>query len=244
LTPFEACAWAEVHRLGGSPVEFRRIRGHPAFAIDPTGTFGEWDEEIGAVPDWFVQGREFTARFLKFWRETISWLARYRERLNDDDCPVILAWATESARLAPEEAPFSWRGRTPRGCLRHAALEGESWKIPYRNIRWPSKGWNWDWRPSPEDRWSVRELTTGKALYGEGARMGHCVGLYADRCFAGQSSIFSLEYCDEPCLTIEVSPLHRVVVQMRGRGNRPPREEEKAVIERWNAEVLLSNRFL
>jgi len=238
FTPFEACAWAEVHRLGGTPVEFHRIRAHPAFAIDLTEPFGEWDAEFGALPDWFVHGREFTARFLKFWRETIPWLARHRDHLDDDDCPVILAWAAERARLAPDVAPFSWRGRTPRGCLRHAAQFAGNLRFPYRNLRWKSKGWDWEWRPAPDDAWSIRELTTEKALHEEGARMAHCVPLYSDPCFAGQSSIFSLAHRGEPCLTIEVSPLHGNVVQLRGFRNRSPNEEESAIVERWNAEVL------
>jgi PcfJ-like protein len=242
FTPFEACAWAEVHRLGGTPVEFHRIRAHPAFAIDLTEPFGEWDAEFGALPDWFVHGREFTARFLKFWRETIPWLARHRDHLDDDDCPVILAWAAERARVAPEGAPFSWRGRTPCSCLRHAALAGGNLQFPYRNLRWRSKGWNWELRSDPENIWSIRELTSEKALHEEGARMGHCVALYADRCFAGQSSIFSLAHRGEPCLTIEVSPVHRHLAQLRGFRNRLPSAEESAIVERWTAEILRAQK--
>jgi hypothetical protein len=68
-----ACLWAEVRRLGGSDIDFRRIQSVPGYAIDPTDV---------AVPD----------SFYLHWCEVLKWLMRHTNQISDEEAIVFLEY--------------------------------------------------------------------------------------------------------------------------------------------------------
>ncbi len=101
---------------------------------------------------------------------------------------------------------------------------------------------DWEWAPSSKDakakgeRFVVRQLKRADELVTESRELRHCVSTYAGKCIAGKASIWSLRRCTKDridrLLTIEVDPQDRAV-QVRGFGNRPARDDERQVVERW-----------
>lgn len=86
-------------------------------------------------------------------------------------------------------------------------------------------------------------LVSSKQLHIEGAEMEHCVRLYASRCTAGQSRIFSIRgHSRTNTATLELCPSERdglwYISQNKGRKNRPPsaaaRRMGEYVLARWN----------
>lgn len=84
----------------------------------------------------------------------------------------------------------------------------------------------------------IVEITTNTDLSKEGRDLSHCVGSYSRRCSDGNSFIFSLrkkEYTEKQVkslLTIEVTKDKRIV-QIRGKKNRLPDNNEKNIINKW-----------
>jgi hypothetical protein len=83
----------------------------------------------------------------------------------------------------------------------------------------------------------VTQLRTAADLVAETGATHHCVASYAAKCVAGHASIWSLRRRaaghTERLLTIELDRQHRVI-QVRGFANRPPRAEERKLLERWD----------
>ncbi|MEO2003321.1 MAG: PcfJ domain-containing protein, partial [Candidatus Poribacteria bacterium] len=76
-------------------------------------------------------------------------------------------------------------------------------------------------------RWTIRELTTMRALNLEGKAMRHCVASYARSCRAGSKSVWSLEATNDEgtsrrVMTISVKTTTRMVTQARGKSNAHP----------------------
>lgn len=70
------------------------------------------------------------------------------------------------------------------------------------------------------------EVFSKECLDSEGKRMGHCVGSYASRVEGGGTKIFSLrDKKNEPHITIEFDTDDGVILQIKGKQNRPPVEE-------------------
>ena len=106
-------------------------------------------------------------------------------------------------------------------------------------------------------RWTIRELTTMRALNLEGKAMRHCVGTYARSCRAGSKSVWSLEATNDEgtsrrVMTISVKTTSRIVTQARGKSNAHPlgghrsewhrtrlREGYK-VLRRWAADAEIT----
>ncbi len=104
-SPVVACIFAEVTRLGGSEVDFRRIIRNPAFVVDPTATYTESyvDES-----------------YSNFWEDTVRWLGRHRDAFSDEQSDLILAWAMHEyteRRNAARLNSFSWKRRGLRSVL-------------------------------------------------------------------------------------------------------------------------------
>jgi hypothetical protein len=216
LTPLESCMWAEVFRLGGSATEFQRLREHPNYMWDPTDT------------------RERDTRWQSFWRDTVRWLTRHREELTDEMCHLILMW---SSRMWHEQ--FSLRNHTPQTAYEAAQRFVEMQSRP-SDAKWPGHGYDWEFLDENDNVWSFRELTSGRQLLQEGREMHHCVQSYAERCLTGLDSIFSLSLNARRCLTIQVNPTRKNIVQARGLCNRRPTPEEDFVMGLWGKEVLNS----
>ena len=215
LTPLESCVWAEVIRLGGSATEFQRLREHPNYMWDPTAK------------------HETDVRWQNFWRDTVRWLTRHREELTDEMCHPILTWF--SAMWRNEQ--FTLRNHSPQtaheAAQRFAAMQSRPW-----DAKWPGHGWDWKFPDENDDVWSFRELTSGRQLLQEGREMHHCVQSYTERCSTGLDSIFSLSLNARRCLTIQVNPTRKNIVQARGACNRRPTPEEDLVLGAWQRKVL------
>jgi hypothetical protein len=75
--------------------------------------------------------------------------------------------------------------------------------------------------------WRIVELTDTLSLAEEGRALRHCVRSYADACYKGTTSIWSLRltFSDNPTprrlLTIQVNNQRRSLVQVRGNCNQP-----------------------
>lgn len=84
--------------------------------------------------------------------------------------------------------------------------------------------------------YTIKELKTSEQLRDEGKALSHCVGSYASSCYHGRCFIFSLvkreNFNEKRLITIEVDS-NRRIVQIRGKFNRFPKENEKNIIERW-----------
>ena len=68
--------------------------------------------------------------------------------------------------------------------------------------------------------------------------MRHCVRIYDRRCHQGDSAIFSVRADDKRVLTLELTPRTRRIAQVHGKCNRDPSTGERALVERWLAEVV------
>jgi hypothetical protein len=216
-SPVEACLFAEVKRLGGAEIDFRRICQNPAFVFDPT--------EMATV-----------SSYRRFWQETVRWLITNRNAITDQESTLILVWAmhehTEAERL-PERS-FSWRGRTVRAVLTQSARYNRQTSGTGVDLSWASHGWDWVREEKrPDQKWSFTELTSSKELACEGHALNHCVGGYTGLCVSGGSAIVSLKHNDKPLMTIEINPKTKQVVQARGAYNRPAKPNEKRLINQW-----------
>ena len=139
---------------------------------------------------------------------------------------------------------FSMKGRTVQSMLRlmqewHRSLgEGGaslSWaRSPFEPLLFEE--------PSRDDsemprRWQMMELINSAQLRREGAALHHCVASYADRCYRGNSSIWSLRFWQAEkinhVLTVEVDPRRRTVIQARGRANRAASGRPLRLLQDW-----------
>jgi hypothetical protein len=225
VSPTLACLHAEVMRLGGTKVDFDRLIRNRWFVLDPT--------EYSA-----------NATHGAFWRDTVRWMSRHRDELTEDDASLVLDWAlheyTEGERI---DAPvFSWRGRSARAAVargrQYQAEIQARWPFAAGpDLQWRARGWSWQIERTATEQWSFVELTSTADLRDEGRALRHCVATYSARCAAGHSAIVSARRNDEPCLTIELAPRTRKIVQIRGAGNREATPDERQVIAFWQEDI-------
>ena len=229
LAPMEACMWAEVMRLGGTPTEFERLKRSGSYVWDPT------------IPPATVEGVN-DGGYVAFWRETVLWLIQHRAELTEPMVEVILDWAvhrrTEERRGQPR---FSWKGRSPAQA-HQAGLEyrrqQERPACPnYLALTWEACHWDWEHKTEEVATWSIQELTSGQALFEEGMALRHCVAGYAPRCVSGYCRIFSLRLNGERQLTLEVAPDTGAIFQARGTCNRRAQRREEEVLRLWLQEI-------
>ncbi len=220
-TPAEACAFAEIRRMGGSPIDCRRILSNPAFVMDTTeASAGESSAE--------------------FWEATVRWMIAHSKALTDEQSEMVLAWAmheyTEAERNG--EGEFSLKGRGRRTALEQSLAYQDRLTRPWSFYHWRGRGWGWrPTEPALED-WSFVELTSGKELFLEGQALHHCVASYAARCAEGHSAIVSVRFQDERRVTVEIHPASRQVVQAKGMCNRQVSRDEQQLIHRWLESVV------
>lgn len=233
LTAVEACMWFEVARLGGSRADLDRLRQNPAYVIDPT------EGPVSVIGPQLERAPEEAARIERareFWHDTVAWIVRWREELTDASASAILEWAmhlhAESNRwMAAPSAGFSWRGRTPASAHEAAIDYLRIRDTPHADLVWRARGL--EWQSDADEAWTIRELTSSKALAEESRAMHHCVASYAYRCARGLAAIFSLCAGGVRRITIELDPFTHRVVQARGVCNRATTHEEQTMISRW-----------
>jgi len=220
-SPTEACAFAQVMRLGGSAIDCRRILQNPAFVVDTTQASGSESRS-------------------EFWEATVRWVIAHGTALTDEQCEIILSWAMHEYTEAERRGalPFSWKGRGLRGVLQRSFDHQRQLERPWSCYSWQRHGW--DWRPSDSalDGWSFVELASGEELFREGQAMRHCVSGYAAYCAAGRSAIVSVRFNDARRLTVEIVPATGRVVQAKGACNRPANSDEQSAIRCWLETVV------
>ena len=147
--------------------------------------------------------------------------------------------------IDPPQPNFSMRGRTPRKLLQQV----NDW---HRQLGRERRQKNLEWERSDigelhlevgnveKNRiinWRIRELLSTEELIDEGRALNHCVYSYADSCFNGKTSVWSMESEDEgireKVLTIEISLEENLVRQVRGKRNRLPTLKEKNMLMKW-----------
>jgi hypothetical protein len=146
--------------------------------------------------------------------------------------------------IDPPQPAFSMKGRTVQSMLRlmrdwHQSLGGGSaafsWiRSPFEPLLFEEQSQDSSERPR---RWQMMELTNSAQLRSEGAALHHCVASYADRCYRGTSSIWSLRLWQSEkvhhVLTVEVDPRRRAVIQVRGRANRAASGKSLRLLQDW-----------
>ena len=156
----------------------------------------------------------------------------------------------------PPQPNFSMKGRTAEALLRQVAeWHGELSKDKKeRYVQWdPREDIN------PLDRqegtaekknmkvWAIKEITNNKILRQEGRAMRHCVASYVGSCTSGRCSIWSMTVENmgglERCVTIEVDNRSKTIVQVRGKNNRLPTQQEKRIVGLWCTENGLKSRY-
>ncbi len=153
------------------------------------------------------------------------------------------------------EPNFSMKGRTPETLLRqvnrwHGRLRSSnavqvcSWTPSYIQPFSLREGVEVNADTSAKfKRWTIRELLSSASLVAEGRQLSHCVASYARSCASGHSSIWTMEMENHAglskLLTIEVHLRSRTIVQIRGKRNRLPTQQEVGIIQRWAAEASL-----
>jgi hypothetical protein len=144
---------------------------------------------------------------------------------------------------SPQPA-FSMKGRTVQSILRlmrewHKSLGAGSASLSW--VRSPLEPLLVE-ELSPDGsevsrRWQMMELINSAQLRREGAALHHCVASYADRCYRGVSSIWSLRFRQAErihhVLTVEVDPKRRAVIQARGRANRAASGRPLRLLQDW-----------
>ncbi len=87
-----------------------------------------------------------------------------------------------------------------------------------------------------------KELTNSYELYLDGLKKHHCVSIYKDQCKSGKSSIWVITPNNENYdngLTLEV--VNKEVIQVAGKYNRTPTEEETEIIKLFSSKEGLRN---
>ena len=195
---------------------------------------------------------------LAFWREVAQFFcANPLLRAEIDDLCDFLAWKRARDRR------FSVKGRTTASlsrlmrewhrdlaaiarieeAQRRAERAARPWVERAEGGRWQGAPLDdWSWRPvskeakARREEYAVRQLVTATQLVEETRAMHHCVSSYAQKCIAGNASIWSLvrreQGREQRLLTIEVDRHHRAV-QVRGFANRPATPGECEVLTRW-----------
>ena len=146
----------------------------------------------------------------------------------------------------PSQPGFSLRGRTMSSVL----SQTQAWHRGLALLRRHAGNsldfsTRWDGLPVPdyvggdENRVRITQLTTFGQLVEEGRTLQHCVASYVESCRRGRCGIFGLTFEGRPAITLEVSA-ERVVVQARGRHNRPLAADERHWVGRWLTEAKLA----
>lgn len=172
------------------------------------------------------------------WRGVIAWLARCRDEID-------LAWITPIVNhIQAAATPPRLTGRPFEAVRREVALAAEAtppWqpRSP-QPARWTRSPWREATFLEGDEVWRLVELTSSEQLRIEGRKLKHCVAVYASRCCAGASRIWSLRQArpaadDASVLTIEVDPRSATVVQLRGMLNRFATGRPLALVRRWAA---------
>jgi hypothetical protein len=218
---------AEIYRLGGLEVEYRRLHNGPIFL------------EMSSWTTAHPYGRHRQSTVL-FWQSAVRWLAIHRTALRDAQAHEVMAWGLHESL---ENDGFSMAGRSVRTVLALSrkyrlaiAARGTDWQT------WTPQGWDWQWTGDDiEKTWRIVELTDSHALILEGAVQQHCVGQYIRRCVEKRSAIFQMSFNGKRQVTLEVDIVSKTIRQFRRRLNALPSSEDRAIVSRWTQEFGITD---
>jgi hypothetical protein len=219
--------YAEIRNMGGNDNDFYRILNGRTLIEDPTARrYPNLSESNICNP---------------FWHTSVQWFIRRRDEISDDESVLIMQWSlhkhTEGLRGIGQD--FSWKGRTARNTLERAIEYQQSLSHPRRlQYEWKSHNWDWSFLDKNNDKWEFKELTTGEALHLEGRAMQHCVASYVYRCTSGISAIVSIRFKNKHCITAELDPSVKRIVQLRGKYNRSATVDEQHIVSKWMFAVI------
>lgn len=225
LTPRQAVWRARLLAGGASPGAALTVAGG-RFSADA----GCW--QSASNPAWESVGRFLCAE----------------DELHGAETTEVLDWASAMIRA---NSNWSMRGRTLR-TVRAACREWH--RMVARQKKWSRENWtglpvdDWSAMQGTRERndlrgWRVTQILSGKELAAEGSAMRHCVASYFHKAVSGRCGLFSLRLARgleieleefRRVLTLEVNDDFRVV-QVRGVGNRPATQDERAVVGAWAA---------
>ena len=214
-----------VRSLGGTDLDFNKLKTNPFYQYTPNLY---WP-------------------FCKFKEETIEWVIAHSEKLTDNDYQNILEWATHIytgrySQYTQEEIVKLkfWSGRSLANVIQRSKDYKQSLRESLSNINWTSKQWDWEHINNKGERFVIKELLSSYEMYMEGKKMKHCVSLYWKKCKRGTSAIFSLTNENKKCLTIEVDPKSKCIIQARGKQNRSATKKEWELLNLWLREVVIN----
>jgi hypothetical protein len=230
LTVEAALRWGQIHALGGDGRLVRAVIG------TRLGT------EFGEDAFWTTVLRFFIANPALVPAQ-VGPIIDYIHQQRFVPQAVLLAPGVVG-RGGPPQPAFTVKGRTPASLLRQVACwHGDLAHARQPQAEWPPSGiagLEFRERVGGEGAprvWTVRELTSTKALVAEGREMRHCVATYAHECLAGVCSIWTLEvegaHGRSKVLTVEVRSAARLIWQVRGRCNTRPGLKHLGILRRW-----------
>lgn len=152
---------------------------------------------------------------------------------------------TVGSPTEPAQPGFSLRGRNMASVLAQTAQwhRGLAHLRRYTGAEMPLTTY-WAGLPVPdfsggdEGRVRITQLRSFALLVAEGQALHHCVASYIQSCLKGRCGIFSLTIDGVRALTLEVNQ-DRIVVQARGKQNRPMAADERFWVNRWLGEARL-----
>lgn len=185
-----------------------------------------------------------------FWRPILRFLVDHRDDLTLHRTVAIIDAIDEllpdlrtqgGGRLRPERLIRGRTAETLERTLCELAPQPPPQPEETSGPRWAPTGvagWVSYDAGRPKVAWHIVELLAAAELSKEGRSMKHCVATYVGRCLRGTSRIWSLREQQgnqrpESRVTIEVSPRHRCITQVRGRRNARPPETMLALIREW-----------
>ena len=140
-----------------------------------------------------------------------------------------------------------WHDRLNRE-RRQNARRGYGYRTPPADLKWaksPIRDFEFaEGQNKTKKIWRIQELCSSVELQDEGRQLDHCVSSYAYSCHDGRNSIWSLNKQDQMGrskeLTIEVVNADKKIVQIRGKMNKMPNEQQMLIINRWAQTAGLS----
>jgi hypothetical protein len=200
---------------------------------------------IGAPAD--LVATVFTTRLAsdlshgEFWRTVWMFLIANAATIDQGQVGPLIDFIQA---IRHERPAFSMKGRTGQSMLRLMHDWHRNLGLGAGSLTWPPSALQpmrieqpSEDPSAPPVSWYVTELTNSEELRMEGARLRHCVASYADPCWRGASSIWSLRVRREnrvrSVLTIEVDPTRRAVIQARGWRNQFPTGTPLRLLRQW-----------
>ncbi|MFT5684669.1 MAG: hypothetical protein ACI8RZ_005613 [Myxococcota bacterium] len=182
-----------------------------------------------------------------FWQGIIQWLCA-QPMLNPRQVRPMLDYIRNQHGMAAAGGRASWsiKGRTADSLIR----DMEQWHARLHQIRqirdqtFLASGFSGGCfelkSKGSMTIWAVTEISNQKTLAAEGRALRHCVFSYRDAIQKGRSSIWSMTCNSDRVLTIEVENQRGHIIQVRGRSNRRPNQQERGILARWATTARLT----